>query len=1365
MRYGKKLLSLTACLILLASLLLPLIHPSTVHADATGGQANFNPIPVSTCQELQDINNNLHATYTLSNDLDCSGSGFVSIGEDVDGGTYSFQGRLYGEGHTISNLDVPLFDQAVFSIVANLKLSGSLTIGSASSGGFLANSWTAGLISDVHVTGDLTLTGSGASAGGLFTNGDSVNILRSSVALDVQVPGTQAEYGGMVYNLSGSRVQDSYTITNMTSVTGGVEHAGGFAIYSVNSQFTTSYTSGLISDPGNVHEIGGFAFYTIGTDSQIVNSFSNLEGVGQCNGVNGCAAFSVVVTDGLDLSTDYFDKTAMDTTRCTGNGGITSCHAVNTDGSQGNYFNNNTTNPPLDEWDFTSIWSTTGGLPTLRPAPSSPQPDPVDQLTANIGSSTSIDVSWAHPGNTGSAPLLGQEVYYQKAGETDWQLASASQMVSYISPSANFTGNSLTISGLRPATSYTIEVVYYNQDGYYSTATVSGVTGTPGLTLINNCQQLQDVTNNLADNYELGRNIDCSDTVNWNGGSGFLPIGCGDGPSSFIGVFEGNNYTINNLYIDGDYCYNGALFVATNGALIQDLNITNPIIHTANQEAHSNAVLTINDHGSTFNNIHITVDLPDLDQTLAGGMIGENSGSTPTTINRSSFTGNVNGDFLYANQFAGFVGSQGGSLIINDSYALFTIATTGVETFGGLVGGLVGGGSAPLQITNSYASVINDATNAVFDDHDSFMVTGGLIGYASSNNIPSVMHSFARTQTLTGLPPVTKLTGGIIGYLYDNENIAPVDMSGNYFDADLAGTNQCAATEDGGPYRPVICNAITGQPNYFYNNSTNPPLNSWDFDNIWQTTSTLPIFGAKSRNAITPIPASRLQPKPGPTPKVTVRTASSSTPQNPATLIAQRKAQAQAAASNTAQAPQGLIGQLKELLSHVPAVVLVNFPYILFGLLLLAALALLIEMLRQAKRLKEINLLLAEQRSVADKRDTFWHLAANYLRAPITLVMGGVDLLALSKQETPETQKLTVLSERLQAKVANIMKQIEGSHTLQGIKAPKTEKPRVIWRSVGFWLPLLTVAILVVLTNYVAHAWRNIDISTVSLASQALLFVLVGFLLYWAMGALGLVNRRRRTAEQLLKQQERALDEARSHLMERTATDLDADVTHLQALLGKLPSKNTEAKSIAQEGATRLRHLIDSFHLLVSAQNHRLGGLSPVGVHTSLDRVLKDVLAELEPEVAAKNLTLDVPVKQGIRVPGSPDLNSQVLSSTLANAIAFSPSGSTIRLDIEQTTDDIKLRIADHGPGITPVQQAHLFEPFTKADGLTGLQLDHDGLGINLYLDRQIMDYLGGQLTLHSADGQGAVVELQWPNQVMPQHRPGGLIHPAQMSS
>ena len=66
-------------------------------------------------------------------------------------------------------------------------------------------------------------------------------------------------------------------------------------------------------------------------------------------------------------------------------------------------------------------------------------------------------------------------------------------------------------------------------------------------TIITNVQQLQAMQNDLDGRYELGRNIDASETQYWNNGEGFEPVG------PFTGVFDGNGYTITNLFrgVDG----------------------------------------------------------------------------------------------------------------------------------------------------------------------------------------------------------------------------------------------------------------------------------------------------------------------------------------------------------------------------------------------------------------------------------------------------------------------------------------------------------------------------------------------------------------------------------------------------------------------------------------------------------------------------------------------------------------------------------------------------------------------------------------------------------------------------------------------
>lgn len=66
--------------------------------------------------------------------------------------------------------------------------------------------------------------------------------------------------------------------------------------------------------------------------------------------------------------------------------------------------------------------------------------------------------------------------------------------------------------------------------------------------IINNCLELQEINNDLDWDYKLISNIDCSDTINWNEGEGFVSIG--NIVDQYTGNFNGQGYEINGLYIN-----------------------------------------------------------------------------------------------------------------------------------------------------------------------------------------------------------------------------------------------------------------------------------------------------------------------------------------------------------------------------------------------------------------------------------------------------------------------------------------------------------------------------------------------------------------------------------------------------------------------------------------------------------------------------------------------------------------------------------------------------------------------------------------------------------------------------------------------
>ena len=82
--------------------------------------------------------------------------------------------------------------------------------------------------------------------------------------------------------------------------------------------------------------------------------------------------------------------------------------------------------------------------------------------------------------------------------------------------------------------------------------------------VITNCTQLQEMNESLESNYSISVNIDCSDTINWNSGEGFSPVG--DNVNAFTGRLFGNEYNITDLFIDRSaQDYVGLFGYSTNG--------------------------------------------------------------------------------------------------------------------------------------------------------------------------------------------------------------------------------------------------------------------------------------------------------------------------------------------------------------------------------------------------------------------------------------------------------------------------------------------------------------------------------------------------------------------------------------------------------------------------------------------------------------------------------------------------------------------------------------------------------------------------------------------------------------------------------
>ncbi len=103
----------------------------------------------------------------------------------------------------------------------------------------------------------------------------------------------------------------------------------------------------------------------------------------------------------------------------------------------------------------------------------------------------------------------------------------------------------------------------------------------------------------------------------------------------------------------------------------------------------------------------------------------------------------------------------------------------------------------------------------------------------------------------------------------------------------------------------------------------------------------------------------------------------------------------------------------------------------------------------------------------------------------------------------------------------------------------------------------------------------------------------------------------------------------------------------------------------------------------------------------------------------------------------------QVLANLLANAVRHSPPGSPITVLVARHDDRVLVRVRDQGAGIAPDLLPHIFERGARVENA---DTRDSGLGLGLYLAREIVERHGGAIWVESAGaGQGTAVSFDLP--------------------
>lgn len=192
----------------------------------------------------------------------------------------------------------------------------------------------------------------------------------------------------------------------------------------------------------------------------------------------------------------------------------------------------------------------------------------------------------------------------------------------------------------------------------------------------------------------------------------------------------------------------------------------------------------------------------------------------------------------------------------------------------------------------------------------------------------------------------------------------------------------------------------------------------------------------------------------------------------------------------------------------------------------------------------------------------------------------------------------------------------------------------------------------------------------------------------------------------------------------------------MEALLDGVVEADDETYSRVGRQAARLRRLADDLSSLSAAGESTLLNRESVDVGS----IARDVVAQLEPQAAAKNLALSLEATKVPTLVGDSDRLTQVLMNVVGNAVQYTEEGSVV-VSVGESDGMAQIDVADTGRGLAAEDQQQIFERFHRVD-------EHfaDGTGVGLAIAKLIVDVHGGTIKASSPGlGKGTTVTIAIP--------------------
>ncbi|MEA5535532.1 hybrid sensor histidine kinase/response regulator [Crocosphaera sp. XPORK-15E] len=250
-----------------------------------------------------------------------------------------------------------------------------------------------------------------------------------------------------------------------------------------------------------------------------------------------------------------------------------------------------------------------------------------------------------------------------------------------------------------------------------------------------------------------------------------------------------------------------------------------------------------------------------------------------------------------------------------------------------------------------------------------------------------------------------------------------------------------------------------------------------------------------------------------------------------------------------------------------------------------------------------------------------------------------------------------------------------------------------------------------------------------------------------------IIQRQKKQLQQEIKERQKTEQTLRVYL-HAVSHDLRNPMLGLSMVLKNLLKKNQDKKEekieiswqVLEQMSLSCDRQLNLINSLVETQQFEMGGISLDFRPLNLFTFSQQLATEWEPMLKEKQAILLTQIPADLPlISGDSDRLWRVFENLLANALKHNDNGIklTLKAEVIETNKSnfIRCILEDNGVGITPEQAATLFESYQRGEEAKRTL----GLGLGLYLCRQIIEAHGGEIGVITEENNGAKFWLTLP--------------------